>query len=207
MTQARAAGVNCMCLQSRLRHEAVERLLKMRFVKLVLPLLFMSACVPLETPRAAQGAAQINAARQVFAAIQPMSLRENVEYCGVIGVNNRGLLAASPAVRGVVDSCEAETPANIITITASYHTHGGFSADYFNELPSMNDVRADLAEGIDGFVATPGGRIWFVDSSDRRITQICGLGCLPQAANFVVGANGPIQQTYSFAELAQKLNQ
>jgi len=173
---------------------------------LVLPITFMTACAPQVVSRPASHQAQVDIALQVFATIQPVSLRENVEYCGTIGVDRRGQIVASGAARGKIDLCESETPSNIVKVTASYHTHGGFSLDYFNELPSMEDVRADLSEGIDGFVATPGGRIWFVDTSARRITQICGLGCLPQAANFVVGANGPIQQTYSFSELAQKLN-
>lgn len=178
----------------------------MRVGGIVLAGLVLSACTPQPAARVSQNSDEVAVARQVFANIQPSSLRGNVEYCGVIGFDNLGRLVASPATRGRIDSCLPDTPAFIFDATASYHTHGGYSPDYFNELPSVEDVRADLADGVDGYVATPGGRIWFVDISARRISQICGLGCLPQAANFVVGSNGPIAQSYSFTELAQKIN-
>jgi len=167
----------------------------------------LTGCAPqVVTPRVTNTTNEIEVARQVFAAIQPVSLRENVEYCGAIGFDRSGRLIASSATRGKVNTCLSRGSSQIVTVTASYHTHGGFAPEYFNEIPSLEDVRGDLAEGIDGYVATPGGRIWFVDSSARRIMQICGLGCLPQAANFIAGSDGPIEQTYTFTELAQKIN-
>lgn len=179
----------------------------MRFLNGLFVLMTLAACDPqVFEPKPGRDTSEVAVARAIFAAIQPVSLRDNVEYCGAIGRDRTGRLVASKATRGRIDSCLSADPANILIVTASYHTHGGYAPQYFNEIPSMDDVRGDLAEGIDGYVATPGGRIWFVDSSARRITQICGLGCLPQAANFVVGSDGPIRQTYTFAELAQKLN-
>lgn len=169
-------------------------------------LMLLAACAaPTPQQFAVVDTSEVAVARRAFEAIQPVSLRENVEYCGAIGRDRTGRLVASQAARGRIDSCMSHDPSELVVITASYHTHGGYSPEYFNELPSMDDVNGDLAEGIDGYVATPGGRIWFVDTSARRIRQICGLGCLPQAANFVVGSDGPIQQIYSFAELAVKL--
>ena len=178
----------------------------MRLCYFVLPIALLSACTQQSVSRVIPSAGQVDLAKQVLATVQPISLQENVEYCGEIGLNARGQIVASGAARGRVNTCKSNESSNIVTVTASYHTHGGFSQNYFNELPSMSDVNADLSEGIDGYVATPGGRIWFVDTTARRVTQICGLGCLPQAANFVEQANGPIQQTYSFDALAQRLD-
>jgi hypothetical protein len=71
------------------------------------------------------------------------------------------------------------------------------------ELPSLSDVNADIKDGVDGYVATPGGRLWLIDTRAGEIRMICGLGCLPSDPNFVAGLDGPIRQRYSFDRLAQ----
>jgi len=68
---------------------------------LVLPITFMTACAPQVVSRPASHQAQVDIALQVFATIQPVSLRENVEYCGTIGVDRRGQIVASGAARGI----------------------------------------------------------------------------------------------------------
>jgi len=176
-----------------------------RFLLVLVAIVVTGCAAQVPVPRTVFSASEVAVARNAFAIIQPVSLRENVEYCGTIGRTRAGNLVATSAARGNANSCLADDPRELDVVTASYHTHGGFDPQYFNELPSLADVEGDLAEGIDGYVATPGGRIWFVDTSARRISQICGLGCLPQASNFVAGSDGPIQQSYSFAELAVKL--
>lgn len=144
-------------------------------------------------------------ARSVLAAIQPRSIAENVEYCGVIGLNHGGVLVASRPTRGEEGYCESYTPSNIVVETASYHTHGGFSADYVNEVPSVDDIEGDQADGIDGYVATPGGRLWYHDSEAEIIVQLCGLGCLPSDPLFIRGSDGAIFESYSYSELIEKL--
>ncbi|MEL6587917.1 MAG: hypothetical protein AAFQ50_14890, partial [Pseudomonadota bacterium] len=58
------------------------------------------------------------------------------------------------------------------------------------------------AFGLVGFdVATPGGRLWYVDTTDMIVRQICGLGCLPQDPDFVEGADGDIAISYTYQEL------
>ena len=45
---------------------------------------------------------------------------------------------------------------------------------------AVGDIEADEDEGVDGFVATPGGRLWYVDTKDMIVRQLCSLNCLPQ---------------------------
>ena len=34
----------------------------------------------------------------------------------------------------------------------------------------------DVAEGVFGYVSTPGGRVWLVDWRDATARQVCGVG-------------------------------
>ena len=105
------------------------------------------------------GTAELDLVRAVLAQLQPISIAENVEYCGYIGFDDEGTLTATKATQGDTGSCLADEPDDLAVIVASYHTHGGYSSDYFNEVPSADDIEGDEAEGIDGYVATPGGRL------------------------------------------------
>lgn len=154
----------------------------------------------------AQSAAEEALIRQVFAQLQPISFRENVEYCGYLGLDPDGRLVASRATRGDEGSCMADDPANIAVITTSYHTHGGYSPDYVAEVPSGDDMEADEAEGIDGWVATPGGRLWYIDTEDMIARQVCGIGCLTADPRFVAGDLGPIAQSYGYRDLVHLLD-
>ncbi len=156
---------------------------------------------------AGQSAQEVTLVRALFTTLQPISIREGVEYCGLIGFDAAGRLVATQAERGDIASCAIENQGAIEVVTASYHTHGRFTPDYFNELPSTTDVEGDEADGIDGYIATPGGRLWYVDSSDRVMSQLCGVGCLPSDPGFVPGNSGVIAESYTYAGLAQKLSQ
>jgi len=140
-------------------------------------------------------------ARKVLTNIQPKSISENVEYCGVIGLNAGGKIVASLPTRGDEGSCLASLNSNIVVETASYHTHGAYSPDYVNEVPSVDDIDADVAEGVDGYIATPSGRFWYNDTEAEEVFQICGPGCLPSDPQFVRGSDGEIYQSYSYSEL------
>lgn len=155
----------------------------------------------------AQDNAEVALVKRIFATLQSVSIAENREYCGYIGRDHAGNLVASPAIAGTGDSCLPDDPTTLSLITASYHTHGAFSPDYFNELPSGEDMEGDEAEGIDGYVATPGGRLWYVDTTDMVTSQLCGIGCLPRDVNFIDGADGIIAQSYSYRDLARKLDE
>lgn len=144
--------------------------------------------------------------RATFAELNAISIAQNIEYCGYVGYTAEGELAISPAVPGTSDSCLADDPVNLEIIVASYHTHAAFSPDYSSEVPSGSDMEGDEAEGIDGWVATPGGRIWFIDTTDMISRQICGIGCTTSDPNFIAGDDGIIEQSYSYDELIIKLD-
>lgn len=117
-------------------------------------------------------------AAAIFDRIQPRSIADNREYCGYIGVNGAGKLAATGPHRGRRDSCEPDEPPHEFEILASYHTHGAYTQEADTEVPSLEDLAGDIEEGIDGYIATPGGRLWFNDARERRAFLLCGPGCV-----------------------------
>lgn len=145
--------------------------------------------------------------RATFADLNPQSIAENVEYCGYLGFTVDGELAVSTPTRGDEGSCLSDDPANLDLIIASYHTHGAHSPDYSSELPSGTDMEGDEDEGIDGWVATPGGRLWHIDTTDMITRQICGIGCIPADPDFVIGGSGIIAQSYGYDDLVIKLDE
>lgn len=155
----------------------------------------------------AQSAAEEALIREVFETLNRRSIVENVEYCGYVGFNDDGALVVSRPTKGDESTCLSDDPEDIAVITASYHTHGAYSPDYYNELPSGDDMEGDEAEGIDGWVATPGGRLWYIDTADMVTFQVCGLGCLPSDPDFIAGDLGIIAPSYSYDELIVKLDE
>ena len=154
------------------------------------------------SPAIAQDRDEIAFVTDLLRDLQPPSFAENVEFCGIIGFDAAGDLVASPISRGDEASCFVEDDGTVEVPVASFHTHAAFSEDYSSEFPSVDDVEGDEAEGIDGYVATPGGRLWYIDTAeDIVISQICGVGCLPSDPNFVPGADGEIAQSYTYDEL------
>lgn len=167
--------------------------------------LFAAALCP--TIIAAQSSDEEALMRATFTDLNPISIDQNVEFCGYLGFTADGELTVSPPTRGDEGSCLADEPENLELVIASYHTHGGFSPDYSNELPSGTDMEGDEDEGIDGWVATPGGRLWYIDTTDMVTRQICGIGCLPSAPEFVAGETGIIEQSYAYDDLVVKLDE
>ncbi|MDA5095262.1 DUF4329 domain-containing protein [Aliiroseovarius sp. KMU-50] len=155
----------------------------------------------------AQGAEELALVKLIFAQLQVISIEKNREYCGYIGRDAEGKVAFSKARRGRKGTCAPDDPDELSLVTASYHTHGAYSPNYVNELPSVEDMEGDEAEGIDGWVATPGGRLWYVDTEEMVVHQICGLGCLPSDPQFIEGDTGLIEQSYYYDELVQKIEE
>ena len=143
--------------------------------------------------------------RQVLAELNHLSFDEGIEFCGYVGFTAAGDLAVSPATRGDESSCLSADPDNLEVIVASYHTHGDFSTEYSSETPSGDDMEGDEEEGIDGWVATPGGRLWYIDTTDMVTFQVCGVGCLPKDPNFIEGDDGFIAESYSYDEIVERL--
>jgi hypothetical protein len=140
-------------------------------------------------------------ARQILSGLQARSIAANREYCGIIGLTETGNLIASAARKGRRDSCLPKDPRGAIELIASYHTHAGFDEYADSEVPSASDVIGDMEEGLDGYVATPGGRLWFIDGQSGTTRQLCGLGCLPSDPDFLPGQWGPVKQRYTLSDL------
>lgn len=164
-------------------------------------LLVLSILLAQPVATSAQSAQELALIKQVYAQIQPLSIEKNREYCGYIGLDADGNLTASKAKKGRKGSCLANDPENIEVVTASYHTHGGFSAGYASETPSVSDIEGDEAEGIDGWVATPGGRLWYIDTEAMDIREVCSVGCLMQDPKFDPEDMANVNSYYTYDEL------
>lgn len=153
-------------------------------------------------PSVAQNAAELAVARGVLLQLQARSFAENREYCGYVGRMPDGRLTATEVSRGDTWGCLSRADeSRFVEITASFHTHAGFDRAADSEVPSTDDVRGDMAEGVNGYVATPGGRLWYIDGRRGVATQVCGLGCMGQDPDFIPGDAGPIAQSYTLQQL------
>lgn len=153
---------------------------------------------------AAQSAAEISAAKSYLATLQAMSFETKVEHCGVFGYRPDGRIVATRATVGTRASCAPGRPPKNVRVYASFHTHGGFEEGYDGEVPSVADVLDDMDNGVDGYIATPGGRLWFIDGSNGESRQICGPGCLPTDPAFRSEAYGPVKSRYTLARLKRR---
>jgi len=153
----------------------------------------------------AQDSVEVTLMKATFDKIQPMSIAQNVEYCGYVGFDLNDILIATTPTRGDGGSCLADDPDALEIITASYHTHGAYSPDYYNEVPSGEDMEGDADEGIDGYVATPGGRLWYIDSVDMVASQLCGVRCLLSDPAFDLADDPEVAQSYAYDDLIVKL--
>ena len=136
------------------------------------------------SPAQAQPRIEANFAMQTLDALQGISIAERREYCGYLGYTRSNELIATDAVAGDLTSCLADEPPDDVDVFASYHTHGNYDPDHDSEVPSYDDVLGDQEEGIDGYVSTPGGRLWYIDGERGLATQVCGIGCLTQDPKF-----------------------
>lgn len=110
--------------------------------------------------------------------VQAASIRDDREYCGFIGRDKSGRLIATPAARGKERGCHLSKKPRGLTPIATYHTHGAHNRSTDSEAPSIQDLRRDFKAGVDGYIATPGGRIWFNDHRLRHSRLLCGPGCI-----------------------------
>lgn len=115
---------------------------------------------------------------ELFDRVQAQSIEENREYCGLIGFDHGDFLVATGPVPGDMDSCDPSGTTEDIEVIASYHTHGAFDPEADSEVPSVDDLLADFEEGIDGYVATPGGRVWLNLVEEKLTYQLCGRNCV-----------------------------
>ena len=142
-------------------------------------------------------------ARSILVQIQPMSLHQSRQYCGTIGLTRSGLLTSSTVSMGDSQDCAPPAPPEAATVIASFQTYGGYAPGVNRELPSVKDVRANVSSGQDSYISTPGGRFWYVNGKQGVAQQICGIGCLPRARDFVAGEWGKIRKSYTLEQLVE----
>ena len=161
--------------------------------------------VSVAPPNAPSGAVPDQFAVNFLNSIQARSIAEAREYCGYFFVNAQGQIQATPPVAGTFASCAMPAPRPGQGIFASYHTHGAYGPDYDNEVPSTLDLQLDFQFGIDGYVSTPGGRVWLVDFQTRSTRQLCGLRCVTSDPGFVPQGEAGIRQVFSLADLQRRM--
>ena len=144
-------------------------------------------------------------ARDQLNALQQQSFASDIELCGINLERSDGSLGASPPRQGDEASCGIsyfDEPG--MRPLASFHTHAAQNAAYDSEVPSLQDLASDASSGMDGYVATPGGRFWRVDWSGPTAIQICGPGCLAQDPRYQPCPGFEPEQRYSYEDLAAR---
>ncbi len=136
-----------------------------------------------------------------FAPIQLLSFAAGFEYCGYLVRNPQGKLTFTEIVRGGPDGCTPLVPPPEVELIASVHTHGAYDPLVPAEFPTVMDIDSDRREGVNGYIATPGGRLWYVDSAALTVRQLCNSKCLPQDPEFQPGDDGIIALHYTRQEL------
>jgi hypothetical protein len=153
------------------------------------------------TAEATTSGAELAYVRELMTDLQRRSFAGNREYCGYLGYDPTGRMMHTPPVAGSEASCPLPpVPAGMIVI-ASFHTHGTYSPWYASEWPTTQDVNTDAADGIDGYISTPGGRLWHVDTDTMTVRQICGRGCLPQDPRYRPEDDGPLRPVMTYDQL------
>ncbi len=144
-------------------------------------------------------------ARARLAEMQRQSFDHDIELCGLVAENSDGELVARTTRVGDEASCDAAYfDVHSLLPRATMHTHAAFNRDYDSEVPSTIDVQGDMASGIDGYVATPGGRFWHVGSRTGIARQVCGEGCLPQDSNYDPCDAPPPRSEYTLQDLRER---
>lgn len=155
----------------------------------------------------AQPAGEIAAARAILMELQTRSFAENREYCGYIGILPDGSYMATEVTRGGSDHCLSRgDESRFLEVTASFHTHAGYDPYADSEVPSVEDLVGDMDEGVNGYIATPGGRLWFHDWTEGVAHLICGPGCMGQDPRYVPDKDDPIAARYTLEELDERQN-
>lgn len=144
-------------------------------------------------------------ARERLNAMQARSFAEKVELCAIVFETSTGELDTTEVKVGDEATCDLryfDEPG--MAPLASIHTHGAFDENYDSEVPSLIDLEGDIESQIDGYVATPGGRMWRVDWRQERAMQVCSEGCLQQDPAYRPCPGDPIAPAYSSPQLTAR---
>jgi Domain of unknown function (DUF4329) len=138
-------------------------------------------------------------------AMQARSFAEKVELCAIIYEDSDGALGTSRLLAGDEATCDLryfDKPG--MAPLASIHTHGAFDENYDSEVPSLIDLEGDIADGLDGYVATPGGRLWWIDWREERAVLVCREGCLQQDPAYRPCRGDDLRAVYTLSQLAAR---
>ncbi|MEM9756624.1 MAG: DUF4329 domain-containing protein [Pseudomonadota bacterium] len=152
-------------------------------------------------PSAAQSIEEWQYVQALLRNLNPLSITYNREVCGYILRNPDGRIASTKWNWGTEASCYIGPVPRGVDVLSSWHTHAAWAPNYDSEVPSTVDVESDMAARVNGWVSTPGGRLWFVDGETGFIRQVCGRDCLPSDPNFFPEEHGPVAKTYTLREL------
>ena len=144
-------------------------------------------------------------AKQELDALQPRSFSDDLELCGIIFETDERELGVSRPTSGDQASCDIsyfDEPGMVPV--ASFHTHGKHSRQYDGEVPSLIDIQSDVASGMDGYIATPGGRLWHIDHANAVARMVCGPGCLTQDPDYQPCSGDFIEDSYTIEELQRR---
>lgn len=139
--------------------------------------------------------------RETLRQMQLHSYATGSETCGYVGRDAQGQMMASPINVGHEASCFLPRPPANMRVTASIHTHGTYSPAYASEFPTVQDMTTDARDGINGYISTPGGRLWYVDTGTMTVRQLCGRGCLPQDPHYRPEDDGPVRDMFTIEQL------
>ena len=132
---------------------------------------------------------------------QQKSFARDREFCAYLGRTSGGRLKVTSYREGGRNGCSPARPSAGFRPLASIHTHGAYDPRVPAEFPTTLDMDMDAAEGINGYVATPGGRLWYLDTRKRIAVQLCGIGCLASDPQFRAGDDGYIRRSYTYDQL------
>ena len=138
-------------------------------------------------------------------AVQSRSFSENIELCGIIFEDADRALGMGRKTGGSEATCDLlyyDEPGMVPV--ASFHTHGAYGPQYDSEVPSIQDIQSDMAGGIDGYVATPGGRFWHIDHETGVARLVCGEGCMMQDPDYRSCSADRIEESYTIESLAAR---
>ena len=152
-------------------------------------------------PSTAQSAQETAFVMGLMESMNALSIRFNREVCGYVLRHANGAYSSTKVSWGGNASCASLPVEDGLEVASSWHTHAAWDPAYDGEVPSIQDVEGDMRLGVNGWVGTPGGRLWFVDGQNGNIRQVCGRGCLPVDENFGAEDFGPVGETYTLDSL------
>ncbi len=173
----------------------------MRFLLTVLTTVASLLSAPIAQ---AQDARETEFVIGLMESMNQLSVRFNREVCGYILQDAEGALFSTKVSWGGNASCASLPLEPGLRAISSWHTHAAWDPAYDGEVPSIQDVEGDMQFGVNGWVGTPGGRLWYVDGTTGTMTQACGRYCLPSDPSFLQDDHGPVAETYSLDGLYQR---